>query len=146
MSKNKNMADQLAALRKQAVNDDPHEAEAATATAPPPSKPDPVAKTKKKSKPTAKKSKTKTSKPRPAAAEPMTGRDRTAVSLTPSAVAALKKIQAFLLTDCGGTSASASAAMCIALEIAAEAVQDNPDAIASLFEEVKRTDGRRKAS
>ena len=138
MSKNKDMANQLAALRKQAVNDDPHEAESGTATAtPPPEAP--------KAKPpvTKSKPKPKTSKPQ---SPPVAGRERTAVNLTPSAVDALKKVQAFLITDCGGTSASASAAMCIALKIAAKTIHEKPDMIVDLFEEVKQADGRRKTS
>ena len=119
---NKEMADKLAALRKQAVRDDPH-----------------------KSKGRKDEKKTKT----PArTAEPVIAgsRERTAVVLTPDAVGALRTIHAFLITDCGAKTASASAAICVALQIAADGIEKKRGAIAELYEKNRQSDGRRKSS
>ncbi|MCB1094680.1 MAG: hypothetical protein KDN22_03780 [Verrucomicrobiae bacterium] len=71
-------------------------------------------------------------------------RERTAVNLTPSAVNALMRIQAFLITECGAKSVSTSAAMCIALETTAELLGEKKSELGALYQELKMSDGRRK--
>ena len=128
------MAAQLAALNKEAVKDNPHEKaqEAAKARK--------AAEAKKNPKKVA-------SKPRPTkptASDDHGNRERTAVNLSSSSVDALKKLQAFLVTDCGARTANASAAICIALELASEAIPVRKEVIKKHYEALQKTDGRRK--
>lgn len=132
----------LAAMMDKAVQDDPHEAQKAMPK-------------KRARKPTTPKAKPLTTtgqgsvpqktKPKSVAATNVIGaRERTAVNLTPGAVQALKQIQAFLITDCDAKSVSTSAAMCIALETTAELLEQKKAELGKLYQELKRSDGRRK--
>jgi hypothetical protein len=58
-------------------------------------------------------------------------------------VEALKQIQAFLLIDGRGTAASASAAMCIALEYTAGELAENKQRLIELYLENRQADKRR---
>ena len=78
--------------------------------------------------------------PRPSPAD---AAGRTGINLNVPAVAALKRLQAFFLTECGGTS-SASAAVCIALEHAAAGLPGNKGELAALYEANRQADKRRR--
>jgi hypothetical protein len=135
MKKNDKLS-KLAAMMDTVVKDDPHEAKKSPARKQVRKQPaKPKASTGQGSAPR------NAVKPKPA---PVGARERTAVNLTPGAVGALKQIQAFLITDCDAKSVSTSAAMCIALETTAELLEQKKAELGHLYQELKRTDGRRK--
>ncbi|MCF6283599.1 MAG: hypothetical protein L3K26_00180 [Candidatus Hydrogenedentes bacterium] len=122
MSKTKKLADQLAALRTEAVNDDPH------------------------SKTTVKEPRKAPAKPQaPKANKMITGkRERMGINLTAEAVEALRQIELFLMTECDAKSTNHSAAICIALELTATDKKENKDRIKNLYESLMQSDGRRR--
>ena len=131
MSKTNKGVDKLAALaamRKQAVADEPPVINAT----PPPSP---------TTKPLLARSATADKPQKPVEAE----RERTAVNLTGRAVEALKQIQSLLITEGGGTAASLSATMCIALEYTAEGLPKNKQRLIELITATRQTDKRRRA-
>ena len=71
---------------------------------------------------------------------PASERTRTAVNLTGGAVEALKRLQSLLIAS-GGV--SASLAVCVALEYAAEGLPGNQNRLIEISAAAKRTDKRR---
>jgi len=127
MSQKNASFDDLAALRKQAVNDDPHNEKEQTP----------------KKKTTSSKPKTE---PRTKKAVEGKGREKTSATLSPAAIDALRKIELFMINECGERRMNTSAAMDVALQLAASDLKSKKNDIKSILTGLAETDTRRRSA
>lgn len=138
MSKNRDLAAQLAEMNKSAVKDDPHDEQGgAVAVKPKMTRPKPSAASTKKSMPKKK-----------AAPKKRTGQaeqgGRGTVVFNASAMDALGEIQAFLMTKCKAKSTNVSMAVCLALDYLAAELPSSAEQLRELYEKRLAEDGRKK--
>lgn len=151
MSKSNAMMEKLKQMRQEAVKDDPHQVQVKQGAAPTPAsvEPAPVQATvavEEKPEPTPAHERVPV---RRALREktPKGKSERATLIFTPSALAALDKLQTFL-KQCGTgiKPANASMAANIALEFAAEHLVSEKDRLRELYQARREADGRRRAS
>jgi hypothetical protein len=131
MSQKNASFDDLAALRKQAVNDDPHNEREAERK----SRPDKKA--------TSKKPKAKPLRKKPIEGK---GREKVSATLSPAAIDALREIGLFLINECDERRMNTSAVMDVALQLAASDLKSKKDKVMSILTGLVETDNRRKSA